>query len=96
VPDGSIVDLTAVLSRDVTREEVNAAMKEAAAGPLKGILAYSEDPIVSSDILGQQASCTFDAPLTMASGSLVKVCGWYDNEVGYSARCVDLLVRMSA
>lgn len=96
VPDGSIVDLTAVLARDVTREEVNAAMKEAAAGPLKGILDYSEDPIVSSDILGQQASCIFDAPLTMASGNLVKVCGWYDNEVGYSARCVDLLVRLAA
>jgi glyceraldehyde 3-phosphate dehydrogenase len=94
VPDGSIVDLTAVLSREVTKEEVNAAMKEAAAGPMKGILTYSEDPIVSSDIVGQQASCIFDAPLTMVSGTLVKVCGWYDNEVGYSARCVDLLGLM--
>jgi glyceraldehyde 3-phosphate dehydrogenase len=94
VPDGSIVDLTAVLAREVTKEEVNAAMKEAAAGAMKGILAYSEDPIVSSDIVGQQASCIFDAPLTMVSGSLVKVCGWYDNEVGYSARCVDLLGLM--
>jgi glyceraldehyde 3-phosphate dehydrogenase len=95
VPDGSIVDLTAVLARDVTRDEVNAAMKDAAGGALKGILVYSEDPIVSSDIVGQQASCIFDAPLTMVSGSLVKVFGWYDNEVGYSARCVDLLERMA-
>ena len=61
---------------------------------MKGILTYSEDPIVSSDIVGQQASCIFDAPLTMVSGNLVKVCGWYDNEWGYSARCVDLLERM--
>jgi glyceraldehyde 3-phosphate dehydrogenase len=95
VPDGSFVDLTAVLSRDVTVAEVNAAMRQAADGPLKGILRYSEDPIVSSDVIGEQASSVFDAPLTMVSGSLVKVCGWYDNEVGYSARCVDLLARMA-
>jgi glyceraldehyde 3-phosphate dehydrogenase len=95
VPDGSLVDLTAVLSREAGVAEINAAMKEAAAGPMKGILRYSEDPIVSSDIIGDTASCVFDAPLTMAMGTLVKVCGWYDNEVGYSARCVDLLVRMA-
>jgi glyceraldehyde 3-phosphate dehydrogenase len=95
VPDGSLVDLTAVLSRETSVAEINAAMKEAAAGPMQGILRYSEDPIVSSDIIGDTASCIFDAPLTMALGTLVKVCGWYDNEVGYSARCVDLLVRMA-
>ncbi len=95
VPDGSLVDLTAVLSRDVTKEEVNAAMKQASEGPLKGLLRYNEDPIVSSDIVGDTSSCIFDAPLTMANGSLVKVCGWYDNEVGYSARCLDLLERMA-
>ena len=96
VPDGSLVDLTAVLSRAVTVAEVNEAMRAAAAGAMQGVLRYSEDPIVSSDIIGDPASCIFDAPLTMASGSLVKVCGWYDNEWGYSSRCVDLLARMGA
>ena len=95
VPDGSFVDLTAVLSRETTVAEVNAAMKAAAEGPLKGLLRYSEDPIVSSDIIGDPASAVFDAPLTMVQGTLVKVCAWYDNEWGYSARCVDLLVRMA-
>ena len=95
VPDGSLVDLTAVLSRAVTVEEVNAAMKAAADGPLKGILRYSEDPIVSSDIIGDPASAVFDAPLTMVMGRMVKVCAWYDNEWGYSARCVDLLALMA-
>ena len=95
VPDGSLVDLTAVLSREVTKEEVNAAMKQASEGALKGLLKYNEDPIVSSDVLGDTSSCVFDAPLTMVNGPLVKVCGWYDNEVGYSARCVDLLERMA-
>jgi glyceraldehyde 3-phosphate dehydrogenase len=95
VPDGSIVDLTAVLSRETTTSEVNAAMKAAAEGPLKGLVRYSEAPLVSSDIVGDPHSCVFDAPLTMAVGNLVKVCGWYDNEWGYSARCVDLLERMS-
>jgi len=95
VPDGSLVDLTAVLAREVTKEEVNAAMKQASEGALKGLLKYNEDPIVSSDVLGDTSSCIFDAPLTMVNGSLVKVCGWYDNEVGYSARCIDLLERMA-
>jgi len=95
VPDGSIVDLTAVLSRNATVAEVNAAMREAADGPLKGILRYSEDPIVSSDIIGDPHSAVFDAPLTMAVGNLVKVLGWYDNEWGYSSRCVDLLAAMA-
>jgi glyceraldehyde 3-phosphate dehydrogenase len=96
VPDGSIVDLTAVLSRDVTVDEVNGAMRKAADGALKGIVRYCEDPIVSQDIVGEPASAVFDAPSTMAMGRLVKVLGWYDNEWGYSTRCVDLLERMGA
>jgi len=95
VPDGSLVDLTAVLEREVTKDQVNAAMKKASEGSLKALLRYSEDPIVSSDIIGDTSSCVFDSLLTMASGTLVKVCGWYDNEVGYSARCLDLLARMA-
>ena len=92
VPDGSITDFTAVLGRDVTVDEVNAAFKAAAtAGPLAKVLVYSEAPIVSSDIVGSPASCTFDAPITMVSGNLVKVMGWYDNEWGYSNRLVDLI-----
>jgi glyceraldehyde 3-phosphate dehydrogenase len=95
VVDGSLVDLTAVLGRDVTVAEVNAAMREAAGGGLKGILEYSEDPLVSQDIVGNPASCVFDALSTMANGSLVKVCGWYDNEWGYSTRVVDLMAYAS-
>ena len=92
-PDGSMVDLVAELSRPVTADEVNAAMKAAAEGPLKGILAYSEEPLVSSDIVGEKASSIFDAGCTMVlggSGTLVKVLSWYDNEVGYSCRLLDL------
>ncbi len=92
VPDGSVTDLVCVLEREVTAEEVNEAFRKASEeGPLKGYLVYSEDPIVSSDIVGSPASCTFDAPLTMAIGNLVKVLGWYDNEWGYSNRLVDLI-----
>ncbi len=91
VQDGSITDFTGILGREVTVEEVNAAFKAAATtGPLSSVLVYTEDPIVSSDIVGSPASCTFDSKLTMASGSLVKVFGWYDNEWGYSNRLVDL------
>jgi glyceraldehyde 3-phosphate dehydrogenase len=91
VPDGSITDFTGVLSRDVTVDEVNDAYKAAAeSGPMKDVLVYSDDPIVSSDIVGSPASCTFDSGLTMAMGNLVKVLGWYDNEWGYSNRLVDL------
>ena len=92
IPDGSITDFTGVLSRDdVTAAEINEAFKDAAAsGPLSGVLVYSEAPLVSSDIVGSPASCTFDAGLTMAQGSLVKIFGWYDNEMGYSNRLVDL------
>jgi len=93
VGDGSITDFTGVLNRDVTVDDVNAAFRAASeSGPLSdGILEYSTDPIVSSDIVGSPASCTFDAPLTMAMGNLVKVMGWYDNEWGYSNRLVDLV-----
>ncbi|MET8178013.1 type I glyceraldehyde-3-phosphate dehydrogenase [Streptomyces sp. NPDC005336] len=96
VVDGSIVDLTVELQRSVTVEEVNAAFAEAARGPLKDVLVYSEDPLVSTDIIGTSASCTFDAPLTMViddgeGGSLVKVVGWYDNEVGFSHRTVEVV-----
>jgi len=94
VPDGSITDLVANLGREVTADEVNAAFKEAAEGPLKGILKYTEDPIVSSDIVGDPHSCILDAGVTVASGSLVKVFGWYDNEWGYSSRLVDLVERL--
>jgi glyceraldehyde 3-phosphate dehydrogenase len=93
VSDGSITDFVGVLKRDVTVEEVNDAYRAAAgSGPLAKVLEYSEDPIVSSDIVGSSASCTFDSPLTMAMGNLVKVLGWYDNEWGYSNRLVDLAV----
>jgi glyceraldehyde 3-phosphate dehydrogenase (phosphorylating) len=92
VPDGSVTDLVCLLKKDATVEEVNAAFKKAAeSGPLVGKLVYSEDPIVSSDIVGTSYSCTFDAPLTMAIGNLVKVIGWYDNEWGYSNRLVELV-----
>jgi len=90
VPDGSITDLVVDLERDVTKDEVNAAYEAAADGPLNGILYYTEDPIVSSDIVGSPASCTFDASITMAYGNQVKVFGWYDNEWGYSCRLADL------
>ena len=90
VPTGSATDLTAVLSRPVTKEEVNAVVKAAAEGPLKGYLSYTEDPIVSSDIVTDPSSCIFDASLTNVLGSTIKVVGWYDNEWGYSNRLVDL------
>jgi glyceraldehyde 3-phosphate dehydrogenase len=92
VPTGSITDFTAVLSTAASVEEINAAMKAAAEGSLKGVLKYSEDPIVSSDIVTDPHSCIFDAPLTMSMGNLVKVLGWYDNEWGYSNRLVDITV----
>ena len=90
VPTGSVTDLVVELEREVTKDEVNAAFQKAAEGELKGILEYTEDPIVSSDIVNWPASCTFDASLTMAQGKSVKVIGWYDNEWGYSNRLVDL------
>ena len=90
VEDGSLTDLTAVLGRDVTAAEINAAFQQAAAGPMAGILSYSTDPLVSRDIIGDPASCVFDSGLTQASGSLAKVFGWYDNEWGYTCRLADL------
>jgi len=96
VPDGSITDLVVELGRDVTKDEVNAAFKAAAEGALKGILYYTEDPIVSTDIVGSPASCTFDASITMAYGNQVKVFGWYDNEWGYSSRLIDLAALVAA
>jgi glyceraldehyde 3-phosphate dehydrogenase len=92
VPDGSITDFVGVLSRDVTVEAVNDAFEAASeSGPLAGVLVYSDEPLVSSDIVGSPASCTLDSKLTMTSGNLVKVLGWYDNEWGYSHRLVDLV-----
>ncbi|MFA9445363.1 type I glyceraldehyde-3-phosphate dehydrogenase [Egicoccus sp. AB-alg6-2] len=92
IPSGSITDLVLVLGREVTADEVNAAVKAAADGPLKGILEYSEEPLVSIDIVGNPHSCIFDAPSTMANGTLVKVMGWYDNEMGYSTRLAEAVV----
>lgn len=91
---GSVTDLTCVLDREVTVEEVNAAMKEAAEGPMKGILEYTEDLIVSSDIVGNPHSSIFDAPSTNVNGNMVKVLSWYDNEAGYSARTADLIAKV--
>ncbi len=95
VPTGSVVDLTCEMAKDVTAEEVNAAMKAAAEGPLKGILEYTTDPIVSSDIIGDPHSSIFAADFTQViGGNLLKVVSWYDNEWGYSCRSVDLISRM--
>jgi len=91
VPTGSVTDLVVTLGRETTRDEVNAAYRAAADGPMKGYLVYTEDPIVSCDIVTSPASCTFDAQLTMVMGNQVKVVGWYDNEWGYSNRLVDLI-----
>ncbi|MEU6379896.1 type I glyceraldehyde-3-phosphate dehydrogenase [Streptomyces sp. NPDC046909] len=96
VEDGSLTDLTVVLDRAVTADEVNAAYREAADGPLKGVLRVSDAPIVSRDIVGDPASCVLDAPLTQAHGELVKVFGWYDNEWGYTNRLLDLTEYVAA
>ncbi|MEQ8767606.1 MAG: type I glyceraldehyde-3-phosphate dehydrogenase [Planctomycetota bacterium] len=91
VPDGSVVDLVAILDKHASVEDINAAFKAAAEGPMKGILEYCTDPIVSCDIIGNPHSSIFDQPLTMVSDHLVKVVSWYDNEFGYSNRVVDLI-----
>ncbi|MBW3618863.1 MAG: type I glyceraldehyde-3-phosphate dehydrogenase [Actinobacteria bacterium] len=91
VPDGSITDLVLVLDQEVTVDEVNAAFRAAAEGDLKGILEYSDEPLVSTDIVGNPHSCVFDSLSTMANGNLVKVLGWYDNEWGYSNRLAELV-----
>ena len=95
VPDGSVVDLVLELGREATVEEINSAIKaKADKGALAGILEYTEDPIVSSDVIGSSYSSVFDSKLTMANGKLAKVISWYDNEFGYSNRVVDLLQRV--
>jgi len=95
-PDGSITDFTAILDRTVTKEEINAAFRQASeSGPMQGLLEYTEDPLVSTDIVGNPHSCIFDALSTMVMGDLVKVVGWYDNEFGYSRRIVDLVERIA-
>ena len=94
VPDGSVVDLSVVLSSEPSAQEVNDALKAAAEGPMKGILAYCEDPIVSVDIIHDSHSSILDAALTSASGNLLKVVSWYDNEWGYSCRTAELAGRV--
>jgi len=95
-PDGSVVDLTCELAKKVTKEEINAAMKKAAEGPMKGILEYCTDPIVSTDVIGNSSSSIFDSLLTQVlDGNFIKVVAWYDNEVGYSARLVDLVKKLA-
>ena len=94
-PTGSVTDLTATLKTEATAEQVNAALKVAAEGPMKGIVQYCEDPIVSVDIVGNTHSCIIDAALTKCTGNLVKVFGWYDNEAGYATRVVDLTERLA-
>jgi glyceraldehyde 3-phosphate dehydrogenase len=96
IPDGSMVDLTAVLSKDTTVEEINAAMKKAADGPLAGVLEYSDEPLVSIDIVGNPSSSIFDSmSTTVLGGNFVKVISWYDNEWGYSSRLADMVVNVA-
>jgi glyceraldehyde 3-phosphate dehydrogenase len=94
VPDGSLTDITCYVTQEVTIEEINAAFKKASETHLKGILDYTEDPIVSVDILGNPHSCLFDAQLTSVIDKMVKVVGWYDNEIGYSSRIIDLILLL--
>ncbi len=97
IPDGSVTDFVAILRKSpASKDEINAAFKAAAQGPLKGILEYSEDPLVSTDIIGNPHSCILDAQSTMLIGNMVRVLGWYDNEYGYSCRTADLVERLSA
>ncbi len=95
-PDGSITDFTAVLEKPATKAELNAAFKAAADGPMAGILSYTEDPLVLTDIVGDPHSCIFDSLSTMVIGDMVKVVGWYDNEYGYAMRIADLVERLAA
>jgi glyceraldehyde 3-phosphate dehydrogenase len=95
-PTGSVTDFSAVLTKETTVEEINAAFKEAAEGPLKGIFHYSEDPLVLKDIVGDPHSCILDGLTTMAQGNFVKVVGWYDNEWGYSNRAIDAMELVGA
>jgi len=95
VPDGSLTDITCYVNRDVTVEEINKAFKNASENQLKGILEYTEDPIVSIDVVGNTHSCLFDAQLTSVLDRMVKIVGWYDNEIGYSSRIINLIEKMS-
>ncbi|HCQ17471.1 MAG TPA: type I glyceraldehyde-3-phosphate dehydrogenase [Cryomorphaceae bacterium] len=94
-PTGSVTDLTVELEKEVSADEINQAMKEASGNALKGILEYTDEPIVSADIMGHHASCIFDSELTATNGNMAKVVGWYDNEMGYSSRLADLTIKMS-
>jgi len=94
VVTGSLTDLTAQLSKEVTVEQIQEAFQAAASGPLKGILQFSNEPLVSTDIIGNTHSCIYDSDMTMAAGSLVKVTGWYDNEAGYSNRTAELITKV--
>lgn len=94
VPDGSLTDITCYVKRQVSIEEINAAFKKASENELKGILAYTQDPIVSVDIIGNPNSCLFDSQLTSVIDKMVKVVGWYDNEIGYSSRIIDLITLL--
>lgn len=94
VPDGSLTDFTVVLNEEVTEEKVLSAFKKAASGEMKGILEYSEEELVSSDIIGNPHSCIFDSKMTKVDGNVVKVIGWYDNEAGYSARTAELVSKI--
>jgi glyceraldehyde 3-phosphate dehydrogenase len=94
VPDGSLTDLSVILSKETTKEEINAAMKKAAENELKGIMEFSDEPLVSSDIVGNPHSVIFDSQLTDVNGNFAKIVGWYDNEAGYSNRIVDMIVKL--
>ena len=96
VPDGSLTDITCYVKKEVTIEEINQRFKEVSENELKGILAYTEDPIVSVDIIGNPNSCIFDAQLTSVLAKMVKIVGWYDNEIGYSSRLIDLIEKMAS
>ncbi|SRX74956.1 type I glyceraldehyde-3-phosphate dehydrogenase [Aequorivita antarctica] len=95
VPNGSLTDITVNVKKEVSIEEINAAFKKASENSLTGILEYTEDPIVSIDIVGNKHSCVFDAGMTSVVGKMVKIIGWYDNEIGYSSRIIDLIERIS-
>lgn len=94
VPDGSLTDITCYVTKEVSIDEINAAFKHASENELKGIMAYTEDPIVSVDVIGNTNSCVFDAQLTSVISKMVKVVGWYDNEIGYSSRIIDLILLL--
>lgn len=95
IPDGSLTDLTAILNKDVTKEQINEAFEKASKNELKGVLEYTSDPLVSVDIVGNTHSCIVDSQLTAANGSLVKIVGWYDNEYGYASRLAELTLKMA-